>query len=223
MKRFALALLCVACSTKSPAKASSDTPTSAAPSEADGDHEVSHDEATAGLPKDGKLVAEITTELGTIHCELLPDIAPKTVASFVGLARGIRPYKDPSSGKWVKGNFYDGLTFHRVIPDFMIQGGDPQSRDPGNRRVGSGGPGYTLPDELDKNLKFDHPGVMAMANTGPRTHSGGSQFFITEVPYPSLDGGYVTFGQCEDLEVVKSIARGTRGNPAKMQVKILRK
>src|SRR5262249_46250146 len=89
-----------------------------------GPEEINLDQATAGLAKDGKLMAEFVTDLGSIHCELLPEAAPQTVASFVGLARGVKPFLDPSSQKWVKKPFYDGLAFHRVIARFMIQGGD---------------------------------------------------------------------------------------------------
>ncbi len=203
-------------------------PPNAAPAEASNE-EITLDQATQGLPKEGKLMAELITDLGSIHCELLPDAAPKTVASFVGLARGLRAYQDPATGKWVKGPFFDGTAFHRVIPNFMIQGGDPRSRSYDDPRIGTGGPGYTLPDEIAPNLKFDHPGVLAMANTGPHTHSGGSQFFITEKPYPSLDGGYVVFGQCDDQNVVSAIARVPAGagdkpqSPVTMKVKIYRK
>jgi peptidyl-prolyl cis-trans isomerase A (cyclophilin A) len=164
-------------------------------------------EATAGLPAEGKLYADITTPQGKISCELYPEAAPETVASFVGLARGLRAWKDPESRSWVKRPFYNGLAFHRVIPRFMIQGGDPLSRDYDHPGIGSGGPGFTLPDELAADLRFDRPGRLAVANTGPRTHSGGSQFFITEVPYPSLDGGYVIFGQCDAPDVVQAITR----------------
>jgi peptidyl-prolyl cis-trans isomerase A (cyclophilin A) len=194
-----------------------------------GPKDVTLAEATAGLPASGKLMAEISTDFGTMTCELLPDAAPQTVASFVGLARGIKPFRDPLKGQWMTGPFFDGLLFHRVMPKFMIQGGDPLSRDPSSEDVGTGGPGYTLPDEVSPDLKFDRPGRMAMANTGPHTHSGGSQFFITEVPYPSLDGGYVIFGQCDGIDnVEKVIARvpapGTKpARPVSMHVKILKK
>jgi peptidyl-prolyl cis-trans isomerase A (cyclophilin A) len=204
-------------------------PAAAAPAEAAGDQELTLDQATDGLPKDGKLMVELVTDLGSVHCQLLPEAAPKTVASFVGLARGLRPFQDPESGKWVKRPLFDGLAFHRVIPGFMIQGGDPLSAKYDDPRIGMGGPGYTLPDEIAPDLKFDHPGLLAMANTGPHTHSGGSQFFITEKPYPSLNGGYVIFGQCEDANVVSAIAHVQRGandkpvTPVTMKVKIYRK
>jgi peptidyl-prolyl cis-trans isomerase A (cyclophilin A) len=185
-------------------------------------------EATAGLPGDGKLMAEIATDMGSIDCELFPDKAPETVASFVALARGLNEWRDPIKHEWTKSPFFDGLAFHRVIPGFMIQGGDPLSRNYDDPRIGSSGPGYTLPDELAPDLKYDRPGRLAMANTGPRTHSGGSQFFITDSAYPSLDGGYVMFGQCGAPDVVAAIARVPAAEekplkPVTMRVKIYRK
>jgi peptidyl-prolyl cis-trans isomerase A (cyclophilin A) len=186
------------------------------------------DEATAGLPKTGKLMVDITTPQGKITCELFPDSAPKTVASFVGLARGLQAWKDPKTDKWTKSPYFDGLAFHRVIPGFMIQGGDPLSRDYDAPGVGTGGPGYTLPDEIDDKLTFDKTGRLAMANKGAKTQSGGSQFFITEGLPAQLNGGYAIFGQCGNEDVVKAIARveRTRDKPVKavtMQVKIYKK
>jgi peptidyl-prolyl cis-trans isomerase A (cyclophilin A) len=210
---LAAVLLAAACAKSKDAPPAAAAP--AAPTPASGDTELTLEQATEGLPAQGQLRAEITTPLGTIHCTLLPDAAPKTVASFVALARGLRPALDPASGKWEKRAFFDGLAFHRVIPDFMIQGGDPLSRSYDHPRIGSGGPGFTLPDEIAPDLKFDKPGVMAMANTGPRTHSGGSQFFITEKPYASLNGGYVIFGQCDDPDVVSAITHTQRGRADK--------
>jgi peptidyl-prolyl cis-trans isomerase A (cyclophilin A) len=226
-------LVAPACSTKKPsgeATPGSSAPPPSAPGggEASGNEELTLEQATAGLSGDGKLMAEIQTDLGSIRCELFPDKAPVTVASFVGLARGLRPHLDPASGTWKRTAFFDGLTFHRVIPSFMIQGGDPLTRDPDHPAAGTSGPGYTLPDELAPDLKFDRPGRLAMANKGPRTGSAGSQFFITEVPYPSLDGGYAIFGQCQDPEVVKAITRvpkkgGDRpAEPVRMKVRIYR-
>jgi peptidyl-prolyl cis-trans isomerase A (cyclophilin A) len=202
MKRFlVLALVLAACKGNEGAPVSDKTATAPARNKL-------LDEATAGLPAGDKLMAEFTTPLGKITCELYPDAAPETVASFVGLARGLRAWKDPLAGKAEKkAPFFDGLAFHRVIPRFMIQGGDPLSRDYSRPDLGTGDPGYSLPDELRADLRFDRPGRLAMANSGPRTQSGGSQFFITEVPYPSLDGGYVIFGQCQEIEVIQAIAR----------------
>jgi peptidyl-prolyl cis-trans isomerase A (cyclophilin A) len=187
------------------------------------------EQATAGLEGTGPLMAEIKTELGTMVCELMPDAAPETVASFVGLARGLRPWRDPQTREWVTGKpFFDGLAFHRVIPGFMIQGGDPLSRDYAHPMIGTSGPGYTLPDERKEGLTFDRPGRMAMANTG-RPRSGGSQFFITEADRHDLDGGYAIFGQCDGPEVVKAITNVPRDANDKphtavtMQVRIYRR
>ena len=159
---------------------------------------LSLDEALAGLPGQGdKLVAELKTSRGTLKCTLFPDVAPKTVANFVGLARGLRGFQDVKTKTWVKRPYYDGLTFHRVIPQFMIQGGCPF----GN---GAGGPGYTIDDEYKLGLVFDKPGLLAMANAGPNTN--GSQFFVTEVTPEWLNYRHTIFGQCDDLELVKAIA-----------------
>jgi len=119
----------------------------------------------------------------------------------VGLSRGVRPWCDEKTKAWVKKSFYDGLIFHRVIPSFMIQGGDPLG-------IGRGGPGYKFVNESDASLIFDKPGVLAMANAGRDTN--GSQFFITETPQPALNGGYTVFGQCEPVELVGQIARVPR-------------
>jgi peptidyl-prolyl cis-trans isomerase A (cyclophilin A) len=159
-------------------------------------------DATKGLSGAGKLTAVIETSLGTFTCDLFDKEAPITVANFVGLARGTRPYKDPKTGEWKKGPFYDGLIFHRVIPGFMIQGGDIQGD-------GTGEPGYTIEDEKNAPHDFSKGGVLAMANRGPNT--GGSQFFITEKETPMLDDGhgpghYQIFGDCHDAALVKKIA-----------------
>ena len=127
-----------------------------------------------------------------------------TVANFIDLAEGTKPWTDPLSKKKMMGKpFFDGTTFHRVIPDFMIQGGDPTG-------TGTGDPGYMFADEFDPNLNFDVPGRLAMANSGPGTN--GSQFFITEVPTPHLNQKHTIFGQCDQpsLSIVSSIARVQR-------------
>jgi len=156
------------------------------------------DEATKGLKAGkGALTATIETSQGTFNCELYDKKSPKTVANFVGLARGVRPWCDEKTKQWVKKAFYDGLTFHRVIPGFMIQGGDPLG-------IGRGGPGYKFVNESDPTLTFDKPGVLAMANAGRDTN--GSQFFITEAPQPPLNGGYTIFGLCEPTTLVGKIA-----------------
>lgn len=149
--------------------------------------------------------AIIETSMGTIEVELFADKAPVTVENFVGLATGTKEFTDLKTGKKTKKKFYDGLTFHRVIPEFMIQGGCPLG-------TGTGGPGYTFEDETNNGLKFNKPGLLAMANAGPNTN--GSQFFITEVTTPWLNGHHTIFGQVvsmEDLEVVKKIARVETG------------
>lgn len=194
----------------------------------DGDFTL--DEALAGLPGSGKLMADLETPLGTITCELFPKEAPRTTASFVGLARGRRAFRDPDTGKWVRGRrFYDGLAFHRVIPSFMIQGGDPLSLNYADPRVGTGNPGFTLPDESQFSYHlFDEPGRLAMAHAGIGT--AGSQFFITETPSaPHLDRrGYTIFGQCGPLDVIRKIARVPRdtrdkpNDPVTMKIRIYR-
>ena len=146
--------------------------------------------------------AELDTTQGRIKIKLFSDKAPKTVANFVGLADGTKEFTDPKTGKKVKRAFYDGLIFHRVIPDFMIQGGDP-------RGTGTGGPGYTFADEFDASLKHDKPGILSMANAGPGTN--GSQFFIIDKPTPWLDGRHTVFGEViEGLDVVHKIANISR-------------
>ncbi len=148
----------------------------------------------AGSLPDG-LYAEFSTTRGTIVCRLEYETAPMTVSNFVGLAEGILKTAGPAGKR-----FYDGLTFHRVIRDFMIQGGDPQ----GN---GSGGPGYEFPNEVSPALRHDGPGVLAMANAGPDTN--GSQFYITHKATPWLDGGYSVFGRVvKGQEVVNAIQQG---------------
>lgn len=145
--------------------------------------------------------AIIETSAGKMTCKLFPDKAPIGVANFIGLATGTKDWKNPVSHAKKHGvPLYNGTIFHRVIPDFMIQGGDPAG-------TGEGDPGYAFKNETSPTLKFDRPGRLAYANAGPDTN--GSQFFITEVPYPSLNGNYTIFGQCDDATValVKQIAR----------------
>ena len=175
--------------------------------------------AAAASQSPSKPTASIETTAGTLSCELFQDKAPNAVANFAGLATGTKDWTDPRTSQTRHGvPLYDGTIFHRVIPDFMIQGGDPLGS-------GTGGPGYKIPDELSPDLKFDQPGRLAYANSGPNTN--GSQFFITETETQFLNGcfdpggcqrggrmmppntGYVIFGQCtpESVELVKKIAR----------------
>jgi len=169
--------------------------------------------------------AILHTTAGDMKCELFPDKAPQATANFIGLATGKKDWTDPNTGKLVHGKpLYDGVIFHRVIPEFMIQGGDPA----GN---GSGNPGYKFEDELHPDLLFDKPGRLAMANSGINTNV--SQFFITEKEVPFLNpcydeggcmggrrpkgSGYTIFGQCDGqtVDLVKQIARMPKspGNP----------
>src|SRR5713226_10597027 len=144
------------------------------------------------------------TSMGNLTCKLFEKEAPLTVRNIVGLATGKSSWVDPRSGQQVSGKkYYDCLTFHRVIPEFMIQGGCPLGTGTGS----PGGPGFPFKDEFAPNLKFDVPGRLAMANSGPGTN--GSQFFITEVPTPHLTNKHTIFGQCEEASVtlMKQIAR----------------
>lgn len=147
------------------------------------------------LGKKDKIYAELTTTMGPISCELYPHIAPTAVLNFVGLAEGTKEWTDPKTGEKTDMKLYDGTIFHRVIKGFMIQGGDPA----GN---GHGTPGYTFPDEVWPDIRFDRPGVLAMANGGRNTN--GSQFFITEEKQRHLNGKHTIFGLC-DMETVKKI------------------
>ncbi len=157
--------------------------------------------APAKLP-DG-LYVTILTDMGSIKARLFEKEAPKTVANFTALASGQKAYLSPLNGLPARKPFYDGLIFHRVIPNFMIQGGDPL----GN---GTGG-AETIPDEFDSGLKFDVAGRLGMANAGPNT--GSCQFFITEAPTPHLDGLHTVFGQVmEGFDLVGRIARVESGN-----------
>lgn len=152
-------------------------------------------DALRGLPGKGALEATIATSKGELSCTLYADKAPVTVANFVGLARGIRPFKD--RGAWTTRPLYDGTTFHRVIRGFMIQGGDPQ----GN---GTGEPGYVLPDEIWDGARHDRAGLLCMANRGHDTN--GAQFFVTDAGAAHLDGNYTIFGECSPVAVVHAIA-----------------
>jgi len=148
--------------------------------------------------------AVFDTSMGRMTCKLFSKEAPNTVANFVGLATGTKDWTNPDTKQKMHGKpLYNGTIFHRVIPGFMIQGGDPLG-------TGMGDPGYYFKDEFDPNLNFDVPGRLAMANSGPNTN--GSQFFITEVAEPDLDQKYNIFGQCDESSVliVKSIARVER-------------
>jgi peptidyl-prolyl cis-trans isomerase A (cyclophilin A) len=143
--------------------------------------------------------ATFVTSLGEFKVRLMPEHAPKTVANFTELARGEREWTDPRTGQRSTARLYDGSVFHRVIGDFMIQGGDPLGR-------GTGGPGYEFEDETPADgPSFDKPGLLAMANAGPNTN--GSQFFVTVVPTPWLTGKHTIFGEVtEGMDVVNAIS-----------------
>lgn len=160
--------------------------------------------ATAGLPGSGKkLSAKIETSMGAIECKLFGDKTPNTVANFVGLARGLRPFWDAKQAQWVKRPLFDGTSFHRTIADFMIQGGD-------HLGDGTGQVGYNIDDEL-VGMKHDRAGLLCMANRGPNTNGG--QFFITDAAAPHLTemNTYTIFGECTPTELVHRIATAANG------------
>jgi len=156
--------------------------------------------------KKGKdVIAIFETNKGTIRTKLYADKTPKTVENFVGLAKGTKEFTDPKTGQKTKRAFYDGLTFHRVIPNFMIQGGCPKGD-------GTGDPGYRFEDEIVADLKHNKPGLLSMANSGKNTN--GSQFFITVAATPWLDGKHTVWGEVADaasLDVVMNISKVKTG------------
>lgn len=150
------------------------------------------------------LTATLRTNQGTIVIRLFPDHAPKTVRNFVELAEGGREWTDPTTGQVTTQKLYDGTIFHRVIPDFMIQGGDPLGS-------GRGGPGYKFADEIHPDLRFDRPYLLAMANAGPGTN--GSQFFVTVAATPWLNGKHTIFGEViQGADVIDTITRLKTGS-----------
>ncbi len=155
------------------------------------------------------IYATLHTSKGDIRINLFPDHAPKTVRNFVGLATGTQEWTDPRTRAKSNAPLYDGVVFHRVIPGFMIQGGDPLG-------TGTGGPGYTFADEFHPELSFDRPYLLARANAGPGTN--GSQFFITTVPTPWLTGKHTIFGEVvsgnEVVEAISKVPTGRNDRPA---------
>jgi peptidyl-prolyl cis-trans isomerase A (cyclophilin A) len=160
--------------------------------------------------KKGPVYATFKTTMGDVVILLFDDKAPKTVANFVGLASGTREWVDPKTGEKVKRPLYNGTIFHRVIPGFMIQGGDPL----GN---GTGGPGYRFEDEFHPDLRHSKAGILSMANAGPNTN--GSQFFITHQATPNLDGRHSVFGEVvkgqEVVVAIGNVSRDSRDRPNK--------
>jgi peptidyl-prolyl cis-trans isomerase A (cyclophilin A) len=160
--------------------------------------------------KKGPVFATLKTSQGDIVVQLFEDKAPKTVANFVALATGAKEWTDPKTREKVKRPLYNGTVFHRVIPGFMIQGGDPL----GN---GTGGPGYRFEDEFHPELKHSKPGILSMANAGP--NSNGSQFFITNKATPWLDGKHSVFGEVVKgqniVDDIATVSRDPRDRPIK--------
>ncbi len=166
-------------------------------------------QSTAAEQREPGLYMSFQTDKGNIACKLYEKESPITVGKMVGLAIGKISYVDPQTKQTVRKRFFDGLTFHRVIPNFMIQGGDPL----GNGTGAPEGPGFPYQNETSPGLTFNVPGRLAMANAGPNTNA--SQFFITVAPYPSLNGGYTIWGQCGNPDVVKAIASVQRDSSDK--------
>jgi peptidyl-prolyl cis-trans isomerase A (cyclophilin A) len=152
--------------------------------------------------------ATLVTNQGDIRVRLLSDSAPEAVSNFIGLAQGTKEWTDPDSGQKKNEPLYPGTIFHRVIPNFMIQGGDPTG-------TGRGGPGYRFHDEVDSGPKFDGPGYLAMANSGPNTN--GCQFFITTAATPHLTGKHTIFGVVESgqdvADAISKVATGPGDKP----------
>ena len=222
MTRALLSLLCAFAFAASPAAAQTSTAKPAPPATA---KPATEKPATATAPaapaatasKYGPgIYAHFTTSHGNFIARLYDKDAPMTVQNFVGLAEGKKQWTDPKSGRPVRRAYYNNSTFHRIIPNFMIQGGDPLG-------TGFGGPGFNIKDEISPKFKHDRPGILSMANTG-QPNTGGGQFFITVAPYPSLDGKYSIFGEVvEGLEVVMAISKvpttGPKGTPANRPLK----
>jgi peptidyl-prolyl cis-trans isomerase A (cyclophilin A) len=157
------------------------------------------------------LLAHFTTSEGNFTARLFEAETPETVKNFTGLAEGTKEWTDPRSGRKVKTPYYNGTIFHRVIEEFMIQGGDPLGQ-------GTGGPGYTFGDEFHPKLRHDRPGLLSMANRGPNTNGG--QFFITLVPTPWLDNKHSIFGEIvEGMDVVKKIGSTPTSKPGDRPLK----
>ena len=160
------------------------------------------DRNALGMGVDDRIWVNFETSLGTIGCELLVDASPRAVQAFVELVRGSVEWTHPVSQVSSMAPLYTDTIFHRVIPDFMIQGGDPAG-------TGLGGPGFPLPDEFSCSLPFTEPGLLALANQGEEG-TAGSQFFITTDAQPSLNGRYTVLGRCENLDIIRQISQVPR-------------
>lgn len=149
------------------------------------------------VPGTGALIATVTTNLGVFKIRLFEEVAPNTVANFVGLSTGQLPWTDPTTGEDGEGALYKDVIFHRIVPDFVIQGGDPTG-------TGRGGPGYRFGDECTPDVRHDKAGILSMANSGPG--SNGCQFFVTLRATPHLDGKHTVFGEVTDgMDTVEAI------------------
>ena len=164
----------------------------------------SYEDAVAGLPEGRTLRALIDTDAGPIHCRLDPGSAPIAVASFVGLARGLRPFQVAPGEPWQRAPFYDGLPFHRAVEAQFVQTG---------RRGPREDVGFHLQDEMTRGHSFDRAGLLALANNG-QPHSSAAQFFITTEPLGDLNGKHTIFGACDDEDVVRELARRVLADPS---------
>jgi cyclophilin family peptidyl-prolyl cis-trans isomerase len=199
---LALAILAPAAFSQTAAPPATPSPSTTTPAAKVDDKDLTPDNAGNAAGTASNPIAIIQTTEGVFRCVLFKDEAPLTVDNFVGLATGTKDWTDPATGfKKHHVPLYTATIFHRVIPNFMIQGGDPEG-------TGEGDPGYKFKDEFRDDLLFDRPGRLAMANSGPNTN--GSQFFITEVPTPHLNGKHTIFGQCDNVNLVQQIAREPR-------------
>ncbi len=162
-----------------------------------------YEDAVAGLPEGPTLRALLDTDAGEIHCRLDPGSAPIAVASFVGLARGLRAYQATEGGPWQRGPFFDGMPFHRAVEAQFVQTGRLGEREHA---------GFHLQDEMTSGHSFDRGGLLALANNGA-PHSGSAQFFITTAPLGHLDGKHTIFGACDDEDVVRELERRVLATP----------
>jgi peptidyl-prolyl cis-trans isomerase A (cyclophilin A) len=195
---WSLACLLFACDPGAPGSFPPEDPTLAGENELAGDPHRGRfpfAAAAAGLPDSGQFLAAITTDEGVIHCSLHADVAPLAVANFIGLARGVRPFLDPTSNTWITRPYYDGLSFHRAHERQFVQGG---------RLDESGEIGFRLQDEPSVGSAFDKPGVLALANR-EQPHTSAAEFFITTDVLRAFDGKYTIIGHCDDPLIVRAL------------------
>lgn len=196
-----LALLAVAACASGPRPFPPPVPAIVAQNQAAGDPYSGRfpmEEALKGLPAAGPLHAKLVTDAGEIHCRLDASSAPIAVATFIGLARGLRPFQAEDGGPWISAPFFDGLPFHRAVSGQFVQTG----------RRGRESPGFVLQDEMSSGHVFDRAGLLALANSG-QPHSSAAQFFVTSESLASLDGKHTIFGACDDEDVIRELERRT--------------